>query len=89
MPVTQLPLQLRWTTKQTGRSKIRFPQNLQIALYSALLVGTIVYGAVVAPSDKPFVDRLRTIISYDRICVLDAGQIAVSIINSRFIGQVY
>ena len=23
-------------------------------------------------------DRLRTIISYDRICVLDAGQIAVS-----------
>lgn len=24
------------------------------------------------------VDRLRTIISYDRICVLDAGQIAVS-----------
>ena len=25
------------------------------------------------------VDRLRTIISYDRICVLDAGMIAVSI----------
>ena len=25
------------------------------------------------------VDRLRTIISYDRICVLDAGQIAVSL----------
>jgi ABC-type multidrug transport system fused ATPase/permease subunit len=25
-----------------------------------------------------FQDRLRTIISYDRICVLDAGQIAVS-----------
>ena len=24
-------------------------------------------------------DRLRTIISYDRICVLDAGQIAVSL----------
>ena len=24
------------------------------------------------------IDRLRTIISYDRICVLDAGQIAVS-----------
>jgi len=24
-------------------------------------------------------DRLRTIISYDRICVLDAGQIAVSV----------
>jgi hypothetical protein len=26
-----------------------------------------------------FTDRLRTIISYDRICVLDAGQIVVSI----------
>ena len=26
-------------------------------------------------------DRLRTIISYDRICVLDAGQIAVSFLN--------
>jgi ABC-type multidrug transport system fused ATPase/permease subunit len=25
-----------------------------------------------------WLDRLRTIISYDRICVLDAGQIAVS-----------
>lgn len=24
------------------------------------------------------IDRLRTIIGYDRICVLDAGQIAVS-----------
>lgn len=24
-----------------------------------------------------YLDRLRTIISYDRICVLDAGQIAV------------
>lgn len=28
-----------------------------------------------------FLDRLRTIISYDRICVLDAGQIAVSLLN--------
>jgi ABC-type transport system involved in Fe-S cluster assembly fused permease/ATPase subunit len=25
------------------------------------------------------IDRLRTIIGYDRICVLDAGQIAVSV----------
>ena len=25
------------------------------------------------------IDRLRTIIGYDRICVLDAGQIAVSL----------
>ena len=25
-----------------------------------------------------YLDRLRTIISYERICVLDAGEIAVS-----------
>ena len=30
-------------------------------------------------------DRLRTIISYDRICVLDAGQIAVSFFLTWFI----
>ena len=30
-------------------------------------------------------DRLRTIISYDRICVLDAGQIAVSFLLTWFI----
>ena len=30
-------------------------------------------------------DRLRTIISYDRICVLDAGQIAVSFLLTLFI----
>ena len=30
-------------------------------------------------------DRLRTIISYDRICVLDAGQIAVSFLSTLFI----
>ena len=29
-------------------------------------------------SDLTLLDRLRTIIAYDRICVLDAGQIAVS-----------
>ena len=30
-------------------------------------------------------DRLRTIISYDRICVLDAGQIVVSFLLTWFI----
>ena len=29
-------------------------------------------------------DRLRTIISYDRICVLDAGQIAVSLLVLQY-----
>jgi len=32
-----------------------------------------------------YLDRLRTIISYDRICVLDAGQIAVSFFLTWFI----
>ena len=30
-------------------------------------------------------DRLRTIISYDRICVLDAGQIVVSFLLNSFL----
>ena len=30
-------------------------------------------------------DRLRTIISYDRICVLDAGQIVVSFLFTSFL----
>lgn len=29
-------------------------------------------------------DRLRTIISYDRICVLDAGKVAVSAMDNYF-----
>ena len=32
-----------------------------------------------------YLDRLRTIISYDRICVLDAGQIVVSFLLAWFI----
>ena len=32
-----------------------------------------------------YLDRLRTIISYDRICVLDAGQIAVRFLLTCFI----
>lgn len=33
---------------------------------------------------KAIVDRLRTIIAYDRILVLDAGMIAVSMFDASF-----
>jgi len=69
--------------KRTERSKIPSHMNLKIGRFYALLVSqtcfvcsTRLWMAKWFFLLSPFTDRLRTIISYDRICVLDAGQIA-------------
>src|SRR3954452_22086528 len=51
--------------------------NFKTKPFFVLLVG-ISFHRLTTPAHRTPSDRLRTIISYDRICVLDAGQIAVS-----------
>jgi ABC-type multidrug transport system ATPase subunit len=43
--------------------------------FYALPVRSFVLGAVFLEVTSPALDRLRTIISYDRICVMDNGKI--------------
>jgi hypothetical protein len=53
--------------------------NSTTVLFCASLVSAIVHASDF-DSHRFLKDRLRTIISYNRICVLDVGQIAVSIL---------
>lgn len=65
------------TTRLTGKSKTRSQTNSRTGLFFVLLV-RVDLPLHVIPIGLHFFssDRLRTIIGYDRICVLDAGQIA-------------
>ena len=68
--------------RPTKKSRTQLLTNLKIELFSVLHVRPIepflIYGLVhLSVCD---LDRLRTIISNDRICVLEAGQIAVSLL---------
>ena len=49
-----------------------------VPFYASLVRGTR-FQALHHLAKSLRADRLRTIIGYDRICVLDAGQIAVSL----------
>ena len=64
--------------RPTEKSRIQLPTNLRIELFCVLHVSQNEPLALITFLDLASLDRLRTIISYDRICVLDAGQIAVS-----------
>ena len=66
------------TMKLIGISKTRFRKNSRIARYCASHVSYFLFNGRAGPPDGVEIDRLRTIIGYDRICVLDAGNIAVS-----------
>lgn len=85
LTTTPICLQPPWIMRPTEKSRTQLHTNLKIELFSVLHVSLtnrflfiwflitffdVLCGLVI--------DRLRTIISYDRICVLDAGQIAVS-----------
>ena len=70
--------------KQTGKSKIQSRTNSKIVPFCALPVRLLLFSPFLCPSESDaltltslLTDRLRTIIGYDRICVLDAGEIAV------------
>lgn len=66
-----------WTTKLTRKFKIPSQQNSETAQYFALHVRyRLVLSNAAFQAHPPFADRLRTIIGYDRICVMDAGTIA-------------
>ena len=61
-----------------GKYRTQLHTNLEIELFSVLHVSQNELIALMTFLKlELFLDRLRTIISYDRICVLDAGQIAV------------
>ena len=61
-----------------GKYRTQLHTNLEIELFSVLHVSQNELIALITFLKlELFLDRLRTIISYDRICVLDAGQIAV------------
>ena len=68
---------LRWIWRQIRGYKRQSDPSSRIALYCVLLVRCDVSFERLSPFD-PQLDRLRTIVGYDRILVMDAGSIAVS-----------
>jgi len=65
---------------------IRYKKLSLMSLVTALSFALLVrLSCLLFNYSKPSPDRLRTIISYDRICVLDAGQIAVRTLHIYFL----
>jgi hypothetical protein len=56
-------------------SKTLYPASLRTRRYCVLPVSSLLLCSLLGAHASP-IDRLKTIIGYDRICVLDAGQIA-------------
>jgi hypothetical protein len=65
-----------WTWRRIAKYNTQYRLSSRAERCCALLVGASL--AVISHVANQFKDRLRTILSYDRILVLDSGKIAVS-----------